>query len=67
VLAERRQRGKPVPPVDEVDIDTDEYLHRRHMETIPVLAINDRELKLTSSVRGIRNFLELALDAPTYP
>jgi hypothetical protein len=37
------------------------------METIPVLAINDRELQLTSSVRGIRNFLELALDVPAYP
>ena len=64
VLAERRQRGKSVPPVDEVDIETDSYLLRRHLETIPVLAIEDRELKLTSSIRGIRNFLELALDAP---
>jgi glutaredoxin len=65
VLRERRDRRQAVPPVEEVDIDRDDYLLRRHMESVPVFAIYDRELKLQSSVRAIRRFLELALDPAT--
>jgi glutaredoxin len=65
VLTERRDRGQPTPPVEEVDIETDDYLLRQHLEQIPVFRINDHELRLQGSVRALRRFLELALDGST--
>ncbi|OGO57520.1 MAG: hypothetical protein A2V85_13440 [Chloroflexi bacterium RBG_16_72_14] len=62
LLADRAAHGLPVPLVEERDIDTDETLHRRYALTIPVIAIDGRELELVTSAAKLRRFLAEALD-----
>jgi hypothetical protein len=62
VLEERGAAGRLPAVVREVDIDADEVLHRRYLETIPVLVVGGEELPLAMSARAIRAFLERALD-----
>jgi hypothetical protein len=63
VLEERAASGLPTPRVQEIDIDADPEAHRQHMETIPVISVQGRELPLAISARAIRRFLSDALDA----
>jgi Glutaredoxin-like domain (DUF836) len=62
LLADRAARGQPVPPVEERNIDSDEALHRRYAFTIPVIAVDGRELELVTSAAKLRRFLAEALD-----
>jgi hypothetical protein len=62
LLAERAARGLPLPTVEERDIDTDEALHRRYALTIPVVALDGRELELVTSPAKLRRFLAETLD-----
>ena len=62
VLEERAAAGRRVPAVREVDLDSDAQAERKFGEVIPVLALDGRELRLATSPRAIRSFLENALD-----
>ena len=62
LLEERAARGLPLPTVEERDIDTDDDLQRRYALTIPVVAIDGRELGLVTSSAGLRRFLAETLD-----
>jgi glutaredoxin len=62
LLAERGTRGLPVPRLVEMDIESDEALHRRYALTIPVIAIGGRELELATSPANVRSLLEDVLD-----
>jgi hypothetical protein len=62
LLTERASRGLAVPPLQERDIDADDELHRRYAFTIPVLAVDGRELELATSPARLRRFLADALD-----
>lgn len=63
LLAERAAHGRSAPAVTERDIETDPAWHRRYLETIPVIAVGDRELPLATSAAAIRRLLADALDA----
>ena len=63
VLAERAAAGAPAVDVDEVDIESDPALFRRHLETIPVLAVGGAELPLAMRPGAIRAFLAERLEA----
>jgi hypothetical protein len=63
VLEERAASGLVTPRVRDMDIDLDGEALRRHMETIPVISLDGRELPLAVSARAIRRFLTDALDA----
>jgi hypothetical protein len=62
LLADRVARGLPVPALVERDIETDDDLHRRYALTIPVVALDGRELELATSAAKLRRLLEDALD-----
>ncbi|MBA2556403.1 MAG: glutaredoxin family protein [Chloroflexi bacterium] len=62
VLEERAATGLPVPHVKPVDVGSDQELERRHLATIPVLALGGHELALAVSPRHIRSFLARTLD-----
>jgi hypothetical protein len=62
LLEERAARGLPAPAVEERDIDTDAALQARYAFTIPVVAIDGRELELVTSAAGLRRFLAETLD-----
>ena len=62
LLEERAARGLPLPAVEERDIDTDEALQRRYAFTIPVVALDGRELELVTSPARLRRFLAETLD-----
>lgn len=62
LLADRATRGLPVPVLRELDIETDEELHRRYALTIPVIVLDGRELELATSTARIRRLLEDVLD-----
>jgi hypothetical protein len=57
LLEERAARGLPLPTVEERDVDTDEALQRRYALTIPVVALDGRELALVTSPAKLRRFL----------
>jgi hypothetical protein len=62
LLEERASRGLPLPTVEERDIDTDDTLQRRYAVTIPVVAVDGRELELVTSPAKLRRFLTETLD-----
>lgn len=62
LLADRSSRGLPAPPLQELDIEADDALHRRYALTIPVVALGGRELELATSPAKIRRLLEHVLD-----
>jgi hypothetical protein len=62
LLADRADRGLPVPAIVERDIDTDEDWHRRFVFTIPVVSLGGRELELATSPVKLRRLLEDVLD-----
>ena len=62
LLEERAAGGLPLPAVEERDIDTDEALQRRYAFTIPVVALDGRELELVTSPARLRRFLAETLD-----
>ena len=57
LLAERVAAGSPAVDIVEVDIESDPALFRRHLETIPVLAVGAAELPLAMRPGAIRAFL----------
>ena len=64
LLEERAARGDTLARVREVDITSDETLHRRFLELVPVLELDGEELPLATSVKRMRAFLERTLDSP---
>ncbi len=57
VLADRRERGEPVPAFVERDIEADPDLHRRYLERIPVVELGDQRVELVVSVGKLRRLL----------
>ena len=57
VVADRRQRGLPVPAVVERNIEDDEGLLRRYLERIPVVELGDERVELVVSVGKLRRLL----------
>jgi predicted RNase H-like HicB family nuclease len=57
VLADRRERGEPVPGFVERDIESDPELHRRYFERIPVVELGDQRVELVVSVGKLRRLL----------
>ena len=62
VLADRRERGAPVPEVVELDIEADEALHRAYLERIPVVELGELRLELIVTAGKLRRMLADALD-----
>lgn len=63
LLEERASRGLLLPAVEERDIDADEALQRRYALTIPVVAVDGRELELVTGPLQLRRFLAETLDS----
>jgi hypothetical protein len=61
-LADRRERGLPVPRLVERDIETDPDLHRRFLERIPVVELGGRRIELIVTVGKLRRLLGETLD-----
>ena len=57
VIADRRERGLPVPTVVERNIEDDADLHRRYLERIPVVELGDERVELVVSVGKLRRLL----------
>ena len=57
VIADRLQRGEPVPNVMERNIDDDPDLQRRYAERIPVIELGDQRVELVVSVGKLRRLL----------
>ena len=62
LLARRADTGLPVPALVRRDIEGDEGWHRRYLTTIPVIALDDRELELATTSAKIGRFLAEVLD-----
>jgi len=62
LLAEREGLGRPIPPLVERDIETDEDWLRGYLLTIPVVAYGEQELSLATSPAKLRRFLAEVLD-----
>lgn len=62
VLADRRTRDLPVPPVVEIDIDSDPELHRRFLERIPVVELAGSRIELIVTVGKLRRVFADVLD-----
>ena len=62
LLAEREGLGRPIPPLVERDIETDEDWLRRYLLSIPVVAYGDKELPLATSLAKLRRYLTEVLD-----
>jgi hypothetical protein len=56
-LADRRQRGLPVPAFVERDIEADPDLHRRYLERIPVVELGTARIELVVTVGKLRRVL----------
>lgn len=63
-LADRRERGLPVPAFVERDIEADDALHRLYLERIPVVELGNRRVELVVTVGKMRRLLGEALDIP---
>ena len=61
-LADRRQRGLPVPAFVERDIEADPELHRRYLERIPVVQLGTRRVELIVTVGKLRHLLSEVVD-----
>ena len=64
-LADRRERGLPVPRLVERDIEADPELHRRYLERIPVVELGSRRVELVVTVGKLRRLLGETLDGST--
>jgi Glutaredoxin-like domain (DUF836) len=64
ILEERAIAGRRPCRVEERVLTDDPAWERRYLERIPVLAVGDEELSLSTSAQAIRAFLARALDAP---
>ena len=64
-LEDRAARGLPNPRLVEVNIETDDELHQRYLERIPVLELGDRRLELLVTASKVRRLLADALDPMT--
>lgn len=62
LLASRTQAGLPAPALVRRNIEDDEGLHRRYLATIPVIALDGRELEMATTTARIERFLAEALD-----
>jgi hypothetical protein len=61
VVADRLARGLAVPTLVERDIETDDDLHRRLLERIPVVEIGNQRVELIVTVGKVRRLLNEAL------
>ena len=61
-LADRRERGLPVPALVERDIEADADLHRRFLERIPVVELGTRRVELIVTVGKMRHLLSEVID-----
>ncbi|MBI3746565.1 MAG: glutaredoxin family protein [Chloroflexi bacterium] len=64
LLADREERGLPVPTLRVRDIEADPELHRKLFERIPVIELGGRRLELATSASRLRRLLEDVLDGP---
>jgi hypothetical protein len=62
VLADRRERGLPVPAFVERDIEADDALHLAYLERIPVVELGEHRLELLVTVGKLRRMIADALD-----
>jgi len=62
VVAERLAAGLPVPAIDERDILRDANWRARYADSIPVIALGDRELRLVTQPARIRRLLADVID-----
>lgn len=62
ILANRAQAGLPAPSLVRRNIEDDEGVHRRYLTTIPVIALDGRELEMATTTARIERFLAEALD-----
>ena len=62
VLADRQERGLPVPTLVERDIEADPELHRLFLERIPVVELGTSRVELVVTVRKMRRLLHETLD-----
>ncbi len=67
LLRDRADRGLPAPVLTEVDIETNEVLHRQYAFTIPVVEIAGRRLELATSPAKVRRLLADVLDPEASP
>ncbi len=61
-LADRRERGLPIPTLVERDIEADPELHRRYLERIPVVELGTRRVELIVTVGKMRHLFSEAID-----
>ena len=65
VIADRRERGLPVPAVVERNIEDDPELHRRLLERIQVVELGEARVELVVSIGKVRRLLNDAFgDTP---
>jgi hypothetical protein len=57
-LAIRARAGMPAVSITHVDVSADADLQARYERSIPVFAVGDEEIRLVTSARQIRRFLE---------
>lgn len=62
LLASRTQAGLPAPALVRRNIEDDEGWHRRYLTTIPVIAMDVRELEMATTSAKIGRFLAEVLD-----
>jgi len=62
VLADRQERGLPVPALIERDIEADPELHRTFLERIPVVELGTNRVELVVTVGKMRRLLHETLD-----
>jgi hypothetical protein len=64
LMATRARDGLATAEIVEVDITTDEALHRAFLTTIPVADCNGHRLELATTPAKLRRFLDEALGGP---
>ena len=64
IMVRRAEAGLPTATIGEIDITTDEALHRAFVATIPVVEMNGLRLELATSPLKLQRLVEEALDRP---
>ena len=67
VLADRRERGLPVPKFVELDIEADAELRRRYLERIPVVELGTGRVEVVVTIGKMRRLLSETLDGVLPP
>jgi hypothetical protein len=62
MLASRAQAGLPAPALVRRNIEDEDVWSRRYLATIPVIALDSRELEMATTTAKIERFLAEALD-----